>query len=175
MKRILILGLIFFLFGLWTVSAQKMSDDHSIGAWVEDKELEKDIFIRDKPGGFGKMLGEIPAVMNDDDKVIVGITGFSKGWLRIQTAIKKDDTVIFEGDGWIKANRVNAAVYSRNGKAAAVYSLAKLKSKKVGTIPNKAIFEVIGFSDFGLKIRYKEKSGWLSRDNICGNPFTLCS
>lgn len=175
MKKIIILGLIVFLFGLSTVSAQRPKDDHSIGAWVEDTELEKDIFIRDKPSGFGKMLGEIPSVMGGGDKVIVGIIGYSKGWLRIQTAIKKDDTIIFDGDGWIKANRVNAAVYSRNGKAATFYSLAKLKSKKVGTIPNKAIFEIIGFSNFGLKIRYKEKTGWLSRDNICGNPFTLCS
>lgn len=174
MKKILILGLIVFLFGLLTVSAQRPSNDHSIGAWVEDVELEKDIFIRDKPSGFGKILGEIPSVMENSEKVIVGITGYSKGWLRIQTAIKKDDTVIFNGDGWIKANRVNAAVYSRNGKAAVIYSSPKLKSK-IGTIPNKAMFEVVGYDRFGLKIRYREKTGWLSRNNICGNPFTLCS
>lgn len=175
MKHTILILSIILIFGLSVVSAQRASNDHSIGAWVEDTELEKDIFIRDKPSGFGKMLGEIPAVMGDKDKVIVGITGYSQGWLRIQTALKLDDTVIFDGDGWIKANHVNAAVYSRNGKAANLYSMPKLKSRKVGTIPNKAMFEIIGFSNFGLKIRYKEKTGWLSRDNICGNPFTLCS
>lgn len=174
MKRSILILLSILVLG-FSALAQRMNEDHSIGAWVEDKELEKDIFIRDKPSGFGKMLGEIPAVMEDSDKVIVGIIGYSKGWLRIQTAVKKDDTIIFEGDGWIKANRVNAAVYSPKLKAANFYTMPKLKSQKVGVIPARAQFDVIGFSNFGLKISYKGKTGWISRDNICANPFTLCS
>lgn len=174
MKKIILTILSMLIFGL-VVSAQSFGDDKSIGAWVEDKELEKDIFIRDKPSGFGKILGEIPFVMEDEDKVHISIKGYSKGWLRIQFATKKDETVIFSGDGWIKANRVNASVYSPKGKKVNLYALPKLKSKKAGTIPSKAQFEVIGFDHFGLKIRYKGKTGWIPRNNICDDPFTLCS
>lgn len=169
-NKLFIITAIIILATMTTAFAQNVKNDYSVGAWVEDKELEKDIAIRDKPSGFGKSVGEIPFVMEDKDKVHVSITGYSKGWLRIQFAAKMDETVLFSGDGWIKANRVNAAVISKNGKPVSFYALPQLKSKKVGTLPDKTQFEVIGYDHFGLKIRYKGKTGWLSRDNICGDP-----
>lgn len=172
-----IFAIIFFIliFGSMIISAQAPIDDGSIGAWIEDRELEKDIFIRDKPSGFGKVLGEIPAVMEDKDKVHISIKGYSNGWIRIQFAANQDETVIFSGDGWIKANRVAAAVFSPKWKKVDFYLAPKFKSKKVGTIPTKAIFDVVGYDKFGLKIRYKGRTGWLPRTNVCDDPVKLCS
>lgn len=175
MSKFILIFLSILIFGLITVSAQTFGDDGSIRAWIEDRELEKDIFIRDQPSGFGKVLGEIPFVMKDTDKMFISIKGYSNGWMRIQAAIQQDETVIFSGDGWIKANRVGAAVYSPKRKKVDLFAKPKLKSKKVGTIPAKAMFDVIGYDKFGLKIRYKEKTGWLPRTNICDDPIKLCS
>jgi hypothetical protein len=161
-----------------TLSIFAQSDECAIKAWVEDKELEKDIFIHDKPDTLAKIIGEIPVASEDGEEIIVEIIGYSTGWLKIRKAVTIEDKIIFEGKGWIRAGRVSANVQRPDGnskKGAILYAQAKKSSKTVGTIPSETLIDIIGFDCFGLKVKYKGKIGWIQKDHICGNPVTTCS
>jgi len=140
--------------------------------------MEKDIFIHATPNTLGKIIGEIPAVTEDGEETIVEIIGYSNGWLKIQKATTLEDKIIFQGIGWIVAKRVTANVQRPDGnskKSVTLYAQPKLSSKKIGAIPSETLIKIVGYDRFGLKVIYKGKTGWLSVNNICGNPVTTCS
>lgn len=176
MKKAIIFISLLATFGLSVVFAQ---DDNCVQkGWVQDKGLEKDISVREKPSSTGKVIGKIPIAKEDEEETIVEIIGYSDGWLKIQKAYSIEDKVIFQGIGWIRAKSVTANVQRPDGnskKSATLYSQPKSTSKKVGTIPSETLIQIVGFDCFGLKVIYKGKAGWLSRKDICGNPVTTCS
>ncbi|MEQ1765830.1 MAG: SH3 domain-containing protein, partial [Methylotenera sp.] len=87
-------------------------------------------------------------------------------WIEIRKATDLTGKVLFAGDGWIPFERVIAQAWSPDKKVVPLYSQPKLSSKKVRTIPAQTSLTIIGFDCFGLKVRYKGQSGWLSADNI---------
>lgn len=158
-----------------TIYAQ---DKCAIRAWVEDKVLIKDIFDHAEPSTTSKNIGEIPFVMEDGEETIVDIIGYKNGWVEITRASSIEDLTVFEGRGWIPASRVTANVQRPDGnsrKAAPLYSQADSSSKRAGTIPSETLIRIVGHSCFGLKVKYKSKTGWLPKKYICGNPVTTCS
>ena len=178
MNKIIVVTLIVLTFGLSGIFAQKVDEKCAINGWIEDKEVNKDIFVHETASPLGKTIGELEFGMQDEEQIIVEIIGYTKGWLKIRKAVNVEDKVIFEGIGWIPAGRVSANVQRPDGnskKSATLYSQPKTSSKKVGTIPSETLIDIIGFDCFGLKVIYKGKTGWLSRNNICGNPVTTCS
>lgn len=143
--------------------------------WVTDKN-PKGLSVRAKPSVTSDSVGKIPFANDDDDNMVtVEIIGYRNGWLRISRAITISDSVVFQGDGWIPANKVTANVQTPTGKPAPFYALPKLTSKRIGTIPADKFIDIIGYDCFGLKIRYKGKTGWLPAKHICGNPVTTCA
>ena len=178
MNKIIVVIFFVLTFGLSGIFAQKVDEKCAMDGWVINKKIGKDFSVRDNPSPSGKIIGNIPLVTEDEEETIVKIIGYSNGWLKIQKAHSIDDKVIFQGIGWISAKRVTAVVQRPDGnskKTAPLYSQPKSSSKKVGTIRSDELIDIIGFDCFGLKVIYKGKKGWLSRNNICGNPVTTCS
>jgi hypothetical protein len=178
MKKYIFTVLIVVAFSGPSIFAQDVSDKCVIEAWVEDKVLIKDIFVHEAPDKTSKVIGEIPFVKEDGDETIVEITGYKNGWLKIRTATNLEAKVVFEGQGWIPASRVTANVQRPDGnsrKTAPLYSRPALSSKKIGTIPSETLVKIVGYDCFGLKVKYKGKTGWLPKSQMCGNPVTTCS
>lgn len=183
MNKFIVIILSVFIFGLSAVFAQGVDKKCGIEAWVEDKEMTKDIFIHETPSPLGKVIGEIPLVTEDGEETIVEIIGYVKGqytngWLKIRKAVTIEDKVIFEGVGWIPVQRVTVNVQRPDGnsnKSAPLFAQPKLSSQKIGTIPSETLVKIVGYDCFGLKVKYKGKTGWISKNNICGNPVTTCS
>jgi hypothetical protein len=178
MRKLLGSILIIVTLGWAAIFAQDASSNCAIQAWVEDKVLIKDIFVHENPETTSKNIGEIKFVMNDGDETIVEIIGYKNGWLKISKAETIEGQAVFEGQGWIPARRVTVNVQRPDGnerKSAPLYSLPSLSSKKVGTIPSEALVKIVGYNCFGLKVKYKGKTGWLPKNYMCGNPVTTCS
>lgn len=176
MTKLLCLILVVLTFGAATMLAQDAKC--AIRAWVEDKVMEKDIFIHEKPETLSKNLGEIKAVTEDGDETTVEIIGYQNGWLQIRRAETIEGEKVFEGKGWIPAGRVTANVQRSDGnsrKTAPLYAGPALSSKKIGTIPSETLVTIVGYNCFGLKVKYKGKTGWLPKNYMCGNPVTTCS
>ena len=148
----------------------------SVEAFINDRSRPADISIRSAPNSAAKRIGKIPFAGDDDDQLaMLDIVGFSPGWLRINHAETVSGVKLFDGDGWIPATRVRTNVQTRTDRAATLYALASKSSKRVGQIPTESFVEIVGFSCFGFKVKYKNKIGWLPKQNSCGNPVTTCS
>lgn len=106
---------------------------------------------------------------------MLDVVGYSPGWLRISHAETVSGANLFDGDGWIPASRVRTNVQTRTNRAATLYASASKSSKRVGQIPTESFVEIVGFSCFGFKVKYKNRIGWLPNQNSCGNPVTTCS
>jgi hypothetical protein len=131
--------------------------------------------VRERPTSASKRIGEIPFAGADDTaESIIRITGYSNAWVRISRAETIEGQEIFAGDGWIPASRVRTNVQTPVNKAALLYSAPTHHSRRAGTIASDTMVEIVGFSCFGFKIKYKRKSGWLPRAYSCGNPVTTC-
>lgn len=185
MKRAFILGLIVFNFGLPAVFARKINEQCMIRGWVQDKDLRKDIMIYQVPSFIYAGTHDDPFVGYLDNSTepgeektveIIGYKGTPRDgkWIKIRKATDSKGNTLFDGVGWLDAKRVTAGVWNPNGKSAVLYQLPRLSSKKMIMIPNKTLLEIVGFDCFGLKVKYQGKTGWLSRENICGNPAALC-
>lgn len=141
--------------------------------WVTDKD-PKGTNVRERPGVKGNVIGKIPNARDDGEQAIVDVIGYSNGWLKIRLAESVDGTTFFKGIGWISAKKVTSNVETNAGKPAALYSSPRKSSKRVGTIPNDTLINIVGFDCFGFKVSYKGKTAWLSADDACGNPVTTC-
>ncbi len=163
-----------FLIFIFSVSplAQTTDDQCVQYGWVEDKD-PNGTNVRDQPGLKGKIIAVLPFPKEDDETVTVEIIGYSNGWLKIRLA-ENGNGKLFEGTGWISAQKVNARVETKNTKPATLYILPKKTSKKAGTIPDQENITILGVNCFGFKVAYKGKTGWLSSDDKCGNPLTTC-
>ncbi|MFN0141121.1 MAG: SH3 domain-containing protein [Pyrinomonadaceae bacterium] len=170
MKHIFALGILLCALCL-PVFAQGDSCFHA--GWVTDRD-PKGTNIRDTASLKGKVIGKIPKAATDGEQAMLEIIGYSNGWLKIRLAESVDGTIFFKGIGWISAKQVTANVETNTGKPAALYSLPKRSSRKVGAIPSETPINIVGFDCFGFKIVYKGKTGWLSTDDACGNPVTTC-
>ena len=126
MIKSIVVMLCVLTFGLSGIFAQKVDKTCAINGWIEDKEVNKDIFVHETASPLGKTIGELEFGMQDEEQIIVEIIGYTKGWLKIRKAINIEDKVIFEGIGWIPAQRVSANVQRPDGnskKSATLYSL----------------------------------------------------
>lgn len=168
------IGLVF----VSVVFVQTVKADCEHSAWVTDKDVNG-LNVRDKPSIDGKIIDSLKyAADKDDEFIIVTVTGYSNGWVKINKAETTGGNQEFSGTGWVSAKMISVSTQRldgyENGKIA-IYARPTAKSKKVGTIPNEADVEIVGFDCFGFKVKYKDKIGWLSRDDMCGNPVTTCS
>lgn len=174
MMKLLYGVLIIAAVGLTTAFGQRADDKCVAGAWVFDKELYKDTWIRDSPEWVAKGIGEVPSAMDEGDETIIGITGSKNGWLRIQRAVALNDEVLFDGIGWLRDIRVMTATYSATGGKVAIFSKPSRTSKRVARLPAGTRVDVLAHDCFGLKVKYRRTIGWLAAEDICANPVTLC-
>lgn len=170
---IFIIGLI----AVTNISAQTVESDCSFSAWVTDKDVNG-LNVRDKAGVDGKIIGKLKFAKDDDNIVIVNIIGYSNGWVKINRAETVGGEEQFSDIGWVSAKMVAVRTEQHNGssdKPLSLYAKPKTSGKKIGTIPNEEDVEIVGFDCFGFKVKHKNKTGWLSADDMCGNPVTTCS
>ena len=113
----------------------------------------------------------------EDDEIIVRVVGYSNGWLKISGTVEVSGNRSFSDIGWVSAKLI--ATGTKGDKdyeaPAPLYEKPSKSSKKIGSIPSGTAVQIISFDCFGGKINYKGKTGWLSIENICGNPETNCS
>jgi len=153
------------------VWAQKGPCTHS--GWVQDKD-KNGTNVRATPSPNGKIVKVFPFPKEDGEQVIVNTIGYNRGWLKIRFAETVGGTQLLDRVAWISGDMVTASVETKNNKPATLYAGPTRKSRKVGTIPNDTLIAIAGFDCFGFSVSYKGKTGWLSRDDTCGNPVTTC-
>lgn len=147
-------------------------------AWIGEGKPNKYIFVHATPNPSSKVVGEIIDMGEEEVETTIEIIGYSNGWVKIRKAYNSDFDTAFEGTGWISAERVTVTTQRLDGnmkKGVTLYAKPSSKSKNLDTIPNEKAVKVVGFDCFGLKVKYKNKIGWLSKDQLCGNPVTTCS
>jgi len=175
MIKAIILTFILLTSGLTTTLAQVANTNEpcSLEAWIEDKD-PNGTNIRDLPGLNGKIIAVIPHAKEPSDEAMLSVIGYSNGWLKVNAVGNVDETFTFDKIGWISARKVGAVVETPTNKPAVLYALPKLTSKKVGTIPNEELINIVGFDCFGYKVSYKKIAGWIKADDVCGNVLTTC-
>jgi len=153
-------------------SGQKTGGRCSINAWIEDAELPKiDSSIRSGPSKKSRSLLEVPFAGDGDEPVAVEIIGSSGGYLKIRKASTSNGSVTFSGVGWVLARRVSVFVDSTNGRSSKLYAAPNATSRKVSEVNHGTLlnFSIVGFSCFGLRVQHEDRTGWLAKDEICGN------
>jgi hypothetical protein len=185
MKTKRIFGLIIVLaIVCLSAPAQTAAGKCMIRGWVRDAEPRKDIYIYNGPGQIDpftpyEIIGHLDNSTEPGEEKLVEIIGFklhprAGKWIEIRRAADLSEKALFEGNGWIPAERVVVSARSLDGKAVSFYSGPRPTSKKVGLIPAGTTFSVSGFACFGLKVRYRGKTGWLPAANICEKPDSKC-
>lgn len=159
-------------------TAEVVDEKCAIQAWIGEGKPNKYIFVHAAPNPSSKVVGEIIDMGGEEVETTIQIIGYSNGWVKIRKAYNSEFDATFEGTGWISAARVTVSTQRLDGnmkKGVTLYGKPSSKSKNLGTIPNEEFVKVVGFDCFGLKVKYKNKIGWLSKDQLCGNPVTTCS
>ena len=172
MKRAVILLTILLASIAASVTAAQ-TGECSLGGWVNDKD-KGGTNVRATPSTAGKVVTIFPFAAEDGEQAMVEIVGFENGWLRIRTADTVDGANLLSEPAWISAKLVTATVETKNNKPAALFSRPKRSSARAGTIPNNTPITIAGFDCFGYKVSYRGKTGWLAREDVCGNPVTTC-
>jgi hypothetical protein len=145
----------------------------TLSGWVEDKD-KNGTNVRETPSVKGRIVTTFPFPVDEDHQVIVEVTGFSAGWLKIRSAETIDGTQMLEHPAWISAKKVTATVGTNTTRPAVLYAGPSKKARRVGTIPDQTLISIAGFDCFGYKVTYKGKTGWLSSEDTCGSPVTTC-
>ena len=172
MKRTILLLSLYALIGAG-VPATAQNGQCKLSGWVEDKD-KKGTNVRATPSPKGKVVKIFAFPKDDGEQVMLETIGYDSGWLKIRSAETVDGTKLLDQVAWISAKMVRASVETNTGKPATLYAAPSRKSRKVGTIPSETPISIVGFDCFGYKISYKGSTGWLSRDDTCGNPVTTC-
>lgn len=173
--KTLVFGLLITFCGTLNLFAQ---DDCGVDAYVIDKD-PKGLNVRDQPSVNGKVLVTLKTDPNSDDgpsPILVRVTGYSNGWVKIIRAVGNGDT-LFEGTGWVSAKMVATGTMGPIGqynKPADLYS-ASNTNRKIGSIPSESEVSIAGFTCGWLKVQHKRKIGWIKASNVCGSPVTSCS
>lgn len=173
MKKIFISVVVILSLGLPATFAQKVPDRCVQNAWVKDND-PSGTNVRSAPSINGKIVEVIAPADEDTGESTIEIVGFQNGWLKIRLFKTVGDEVKDYGTGWISAKKVDFSVETNDNKPATLYAQPTRSSRKVGSIPIYADFTIAGYDCFGMKITYKGKTGWISRDDTCGNPLTTC-
>ncbi|HQU86448.1 MAG TPA: SH3 domain-containing protein [Pyrinomonadaceae bacterium] len=186
MKKTIIFGFLVLTFCAQAVSAQRyFIDDYNaivkkykcvLEGWIEDKD-PKGTNVRNAPSIKGKIIDVLPFEdeNSDEPQGSYYILGYSNGWVKILLPEVVNDEYKIDKTGWVSAKLITSNVQTKSGKPANLYSLPNRKSKKVGKIPSENLIKIVGFDCFGFKIEYKGIVGWISSEDVCGNPLTTCA
>lgn len=170
MKRTILCSIVY---ALAAISGPAQDKQCPLGAWVADKD-KNGTNVRATPSARGAIVKLFPFAKDEGEEVMVDVVGFENGWLKIRSADTVDGTSLLTEPAWISAKLVTANVETNTGKPATLYATPSRKARKVGTIPSDTLIAIAGFDCFGFKVTYKGTTGWLSREDICGNPVTTC-
>ncbi len=152
-------------------SPQKSCDIH---AYILDND-PNGLNVREMPDKSGKVLSRL---IKGEDEILLDIIGTSgNGWLKITNAWHSGQGDLFKDQGWVFATMLATMV---NGSPnydspAKLYSTASKKSKILMQVPSEAEVKVLDCDGGWTKVSYKGISGWLGRENQCGNPLTNCN
>lgn len=157
-------------------AAQDTSRKCTHEAWILNKD-PKGLNVRAEPGLKGKIVGNLKYDGGDDNEIVtVTIVGYRNGWIEISGASTVGGDELYRGRGWVSARYVMVYTESRDSriKKIPVFAGPSESSRRIGTVPDEEPVRVAGTSCFGLKIVHKDKTGWISREDFCGNPVTTC-
>lgn len=142
-----------------------------VEAYVVDPD-PKGLNVRDTPGVNGALVSVIPA---DADGTVVHLTASSpNGWVQIDRAETIGGEVVFNKRGWVSGNMLATETRGYGTKGVRLRGEGK-SGRVVGTIPPETEVRVAGCAGNRIKVRYRNLSGWLDRDDQCPNPVTLCN
>src|SRR5919205_1069302 len=142
-----------------------------VEAYVVDRD-PKGMNVRDAAGVGGKGFAVIPP--DEDGAVVHLVASAPNGWVQIDRAEKIDGTVVLDRKGWVSGNMLATETrgYGTRGvRLRGEGSAAKL----IGMIPPETEVRVAGCAGKRMKVKYKNLSGWLEREDQCPNPVTLCN
>lgn len=169
----------FVLFAILVLAGTSAAQDANcaIDAWVEHRD-PRGLNVRAKPDLKAKIVGKLRYDNGDDNEIVmVKIVGYAKGWVKISGASTVGGDELFSGNGWVTAKAVILRTERPDGNSAKRVALYSRPSKAGGVasrIPAEVAVRIRGFACFGPKVTYSGKTGWLSREDLCGNPVTTC-
>lgn len=176
MKSYILTFLLFLTLGLPVVFAQAEEANCSVEAWVTDKD-PNGLNVRNTPNVQGKIIAKLKTA-DEDDYVLINVTGYQNGWLQIGAASRISGKQIFSNIGWVSANMVATGVRGTDGNydnPAYIYAETNLKSKKIAGIPTGESVKIVGWKCGWVKVMFRGTTGWVQYANICGNPVSSCS
>jgi uncharacterized protein YgiM (DUF1202 family) len=143
----------------------------NVEAYVVDPD-PKGLNVRDSPGVNGRVVAVIPA---DEDGTVVHLVGSNpNGWVQIDRAETIDGTVVFDKKGWVSGNMLGTETRGYGTKGVKLRGEGK-GARVVGTIPPETEVKVTGCAGDRIRVKYRNLTGWLDRDDQCPNPVTLCN
>jgi uncharacterized protein YgiM (DUF1202 family) len=169
MKKIfLLIGILSFVFPVnsFSQSVAKPATACDIHAYVIDKDANG-LNVRSSAGKSFKTLGKI---MPDADGVMLQVKGATGSWVMIENAETLSSAETFSGQGWVFASMLGTSTRMKSK----LYASASLKGKTLATIPGEEELIILGCSAGWVKVKYKNKQGWLAPGDQCGNPVTTC-
>lgn len=166
------------LFSALALTALSQTENCGFGAAIEHRD-PSGLNVRSGPSVKSKIIGNLKFDEGDDDEIVmVTVVGYSNGWAKISSATTVGGAVLFERAGWVTAKAVVFRTERPDGnssKAVETYSRPSKSSRVTARIPDGTGLRITGFSCFGPKVTHKGKTGWLSAEDLCGNPVTTCA
>jgi uncharacterized protein YgiM (DUF1202 family) len=102
------------------------------------------------------------------------VRGFQGGWFRVSRIdAAEDDSVLFTGDGWVHASRLQVDVASGDPN---LYEGPSRRSQLIKHLTgDQPDVTLVSCSGNWVQVRVQGLLGWLSPAGQCSNPLTTCA
>lgn len=168
---LIILLILSFTFG---ANAQKETVC-SITAYVSDRD-PNGFNVRSGAGTNFKVIGAIPF---NSDGTAVDITASNGKWMKISGAHNAEGDRTFSRIGWVYAQYLAVSITGKRPGTVRAYSTANKSGSVVANLPIDTEYALESCSGSWMKISIAKGggmiSGWIPKENQCGNPWTNCS
>ena len=145
-------------------SAQRRADACAATVYVNDPD-PKGTNIRSAPTSKSNIVSTI----TDSDSEL-DITGSSGDWLRVRQIRSADGTATYKGEGWVFASLVAVRARGR----AVLHATPETSGTVVVKLRDEEQLSVVSCRGDWLRVRYKTQTGWIAKNERCGNPVTTC-
>lgn len=146
-----------------------------VSAYIIDSD-RNGLNVRSGAGTNFKTVGAIPF---NSGGTAVDITASNGKWLKINGARSAEGDNIFSKSGWVYAPLLAVSITGKRPGTVKAYSTASKSGKTVANLPIDTEYKLESCSGSWLQISIAKGndsiSGWIPKENQCGNPWTSCS
>jgi SH3-like domain-containing protein len=114
-----------------------------------------------------------PLRVRSQGSPVAEITGQSGAWFRVSRITDyEDNAVLFRGVGWMRVSALGTSIANADLR---LYARASRRSPRLGRlVPDESQVTLLGCAGHWARVRFRNRTGWLSRGGQCSNPLTTC-